>query len=195
MRALIIAAVAAVLTTFAAGASGPPAPKPGTSLIKVNFRHRPHPRPPEPVPDDSNTCVPTPPSCTGQWCTSCTDGLCLDIDGPGASASLCDGELSWCSDDDCGAAPFVLRDLSILQGAAGLCEFEAYPGGCRLTCGDVSVGCSLQPHSEHGAGLLEGVDRVVHGRFSSCSSSCAASPRCTSATNSGSAVASAMIAS
>lgn len=146
MRALIIAAVAAVITTSTAGASGPPAPKPGTSLIKVNLRHRPHPRPPEPAPDDSNTCVPTPPSCTGQWCTSCTDGLCLDIDGPGASTSLCDGELSWCSDDDCGAAPFVLRDLSILQGAAGLCEFETRPTGCRLTCGDVSVGCSLRPH-------------------------------------------------
>lgn len=145
MRALIIAAVAAVITTSTAGASGPPAPKPGTSFIKP-VRARPRPRPPEPVPDDSNTCVPTPPSCTGQWCTSCTDGLCLDIDGPGASASLCDGELSWCSDDDCGAAPFVLRDLSILQGAAGLCEFETRPTGCRLTCGDVSVGCSLRPH-------------------------------------------------
>ena len=40
----------------------------------------------------------------------------------------------------------MLRDLSLLQGAAGACEFEAYPGGCTLACGDVSVGCSLRPH-------------------------------------------------
>lgn len=40
----------------------------------------------------------------------------------------------------------MLRDLSILQGAAGLCEFETRPTGCTLTCGGVSVGCSLRPH-------------------------------------------------
>lgn len=149
---LIISAVLATLITHAlaptAEASGPPAPKPGTSLIKP-VRARPHPRPPEPTPDDSNTCIPTPPSCTGQWCTSCTDGYCLDVDGPGASASICDGELSWCTEADCGSAPLQLRDLVVLQGAPKLCEFDTRPSGCSLTCGDVSVGCSLRPHGSN----------------------------------------------
>ena len=43
----------------------------------------------------------------------------------------------------------MLKDLAVLQGAAGLCEFEAYPGGCTLACGDVSVGCSLRSHGSN----------------------------------------------
>lgn len=143
MRLTNLAALAALALTSAADASGPPPPKPGTSFIRPIFRpHQPLP----PPPDDSNTCVPTPPTCTGQWCTSCTDGYCLDIDGPGASASLCGGDLSWCTEADCGASPLQLRDLAVLQGTLGLCEFETYKSGCTLTCDGVSVGCSTRTH-------------------------------------------------
>lgn len=100
--------------------------------------------PPKPMPpDDSNTCTPSPPTCTGQWCTSCTDGYCLDIDGPGASASLCGGTLSWCDDASCGeSTTAMLEDFAVFHSTTeSTCHVVHGYGGCMLTCGDVYVSC------------------------------------------------------
>lgn len=101
--------------------------------------------PPKPAPpDDSNTCTPSPPTCAGQWCTSCDEQHCMDFDGPGISASLCDGELSWCDDDgDCGSSRVeLLEDFAVFQPTTkSSCHVVHGHGGCTLTCGDVYVSC------------------------------------------------------
>jgi len=121
---------------------------------------------PPPKPDDSNTCEPTPPSCTGQWCTSCDEVGCIDIDGPGITASLCDGEFSWCTDDgECGeydgrlpaefgypggtefpGCTILHKDLG---GGEGLCDISC-DNGFAAKCGYNSQewGCFLGANPE-----------------------------------------------
>jgi hypothetical protein len=108
--------------------------------------------PPAPKPpDDTNTCEPSPASCTGQWCTSCDEAGCLDIDGPDISMSLCDNTLSWCTlDGECGessgwshkADPRMVGELAaLLVHVAGwwpTCGWErtddANAHSCRYSC-------------------------------------------------------------
>jgi hypothetical protein len=128
--------------------AGPAEPHPHPKVCFDKYGPKPCKKnkapPPKPVPpDDTNTCTPSPPTCTGQWCTSCDEQHCMDFDGPGISASLCDGELSWCGDDECGSSGVEhLEDLAVLQATDGSsCRVVHGPGGCTLTCGDVHISC------------------------------------------------------
>jgi len=163
--------------------AGPAEPHPHPKVCFDKYGPKPCKKnkapPPKPVPpDDTNTCTPSPPTCTGQWCTSCDEQHCMDFDGPGISASLCDGELSWCGDDECGSSGVEhLEDLAVLQATDGSsCRVVHGPGGCTLTCGDVHISCFPYPFgtstysdcliSDSSAGRWRGGGPEYAGRFS-----------------------------
>ncbi len=118
---LILAGVLLAPTTTNAGVLKHPWPCPcaftskpwSTACCKEEKAPPPAPKPP----DDSNTCEPA--SCTGQWCTSCDEMGCIDIDGPGISASLCDGEFSWCTDEECHTI-----DVELVDGLSSMTPAE-----------------------------------------------------------------------
>lgn len=138
-----ISAIAAVLAVSSLASADPPKPKTchkysetGITVVPCPKKDKAPPTRPAP-PDDSNTCVPSPPTCTGQWCTSCDEAHCMDFDGPGISISLCDGEWSWCTEGDCGAGEFPGCTIDHKPDEAG------GSGRCDIHCDNgFSAGCS-----------------------------------------------------
>ncbi len=123
--------------------------------------------PPAPKPpDDTNTCEPSPASCTGQWCTSCDEMGCIDIDGPGISASLCDGEVSWCTPWECGSVVArLVDDFALLDPTAGeQCEVTdgtSGDGRCFIKCPGSTISCDYADGYYCALTLRVGGKRVV----------------------------------
>ncbi len=176
MRKIILILAGLLLAPSPAGAGvlkkQCPCPAKGSSLTwsaKCCKADKAPPQPPQAPPDDSNTCESTPASCTGQWCTACDEMGCVDIDGPGISASLCDGELSWCTPWECGSVVARLSDdfalVDDIDPTAGeQCEVtDGVPGDgrCFVKCPGSTLSCDYADGYYCALTLRVGGHRVV----------------------------------